>query len=430
MRTKDIFNSPKQLENLANQILYQFVSKGTPYTLPANIETFVKDGYSGNVNIYPIIRKIINPAIGVKWELNDHATEEEAIDQTMMMLLKNPNASQSFNQFVDEAMAWRLTTGNRYIYWMAPESGPNKGKPAEIHLLPASQVEIIQGDWLQPVKAYHLTIGNIYKEIPAERVIHGKTTNLQYDLSGSQLYGMSPLQAALKIMTATNHGYDRMTTQFEQGGPDYIITGTKDTATQEWTPEQKQTFWDWLKSPRFKKDRFHAKNLPIELHELGKSIVDMNVLEYIKLSLRDYCNIYGVPSALMNDNEYATQSANAREYQRQLWNNAIIPELEMLKEDFNKLCGVYNKLTGQDLYFDYCLDDIPELQTDNSTQAAALAQAWWLTPDEKREAMGKEETNLPEMQTIYAPMGTVPLSEISNEQTPEDEAKALNGIKY
>lgn len=432
MRTKDIFNSPKQLENLANQILYQFVSKGTPYTLPANIETFVKDGYSGNVNIYPIIRKIINPAIGVKWELKDRLTGEDAKDQTLMKLLKNPNKSQRQNGFIDEALVWILTTGNRYIYILSPETGPNKGRPAELHLLPSSQTEIIGGDWLEPVKAYHLTIGNSYKEIPAEKVVHGKLTNIKYDLAGSQLYGMSPLEAALKVMTATNAGYDRMNQQFENGGPDVIITGTKETATQEWTQEQFDTVWERFKSKFRKKskERFMLKNLPVEVHEVGKSIVDLNVLNYIKLSLRDYCNIYDVPSALMNDNEYATQSANAREYTRMLWNGAVIPALEMLKEDLNCVADKDNKITGQDLYFDYCLDDIPELQTDNSTQAAALAQAWWLTPDEKREAMGKEETNLPEMQTIYAPMGTVPLSDISNEQTPEDEAKALNGIKY
>ena len=427
MQRKDIFNSPKQLENLANQILYQFVSKGSPFALPPNMETFVNDGYSGNVNIYSIIRKIVNPIIGVKWELEDRKTDEEATDQTMMQLLRYPNAYQSMNEFMDEALVWRLTTGNRYIYVLSPETGINKGKPAEIHLLPASQVEIIQGDWLQPVKAYHLLLGDVYKTIPADQVIHGKTTNIIYDLNGSQLYGLSPLQAALKVMTATNAGYDRMSQQFENGGPDVIITGTKETATQEWTQEQFDTVWQRFisKFRKKSKERFMLKNLPVEVHEIGKSVVDLNVLEYIKLSLRDYCNIYGVPSALLNDNEYATQSANAREYQRQLWNNAIIPELEMLKEDLNKVCAKYNKATNQDLYFDYCLDDIPELQTDKTTQAQGLSQAWWMTVNERREAMGLEPIPI-DGDTVMAPMGIAPLMDVTE---PLDN-KQLDGIKY
>lgn len=432
MQRKDIFNSPKAMENLANQILYTFISKGTPYALPDNIQTFVNEGYAGNVNIYPIIRKIVNPAIGVKWELKDRATDEEAADQTLMKLLQYPNNHQSKYEFLDEALCWRLVTGNRYIYVLAPETGVNKGKPAELHLLPASQVEIIQGDWLEPVKAYHLTIGDTYKEIPASQVIHGRTTNLKYDMAGSQLYGMAPLEAALKVMAATNAGYDRMSQQFENGGPDVIITGTKETTSGvEWTQEQFDNVWQRFiqKFRKKSKERFMLKNLPVEVHEIGKSVVDLNVLEYIKLSLRDYCNIYGVPSALMNDNQYATQSANAREYQRQLWNNAIIPELEMMKEDLNKVAMMYNRAAGTDLYYDFCIDDIPELQADTTTQAAGLSQAWWMTVNERREAMGLEELEM-DGDVLFAPMGLVPLMDLTEPLPEQDENKALDGIKY
>lgn len=422
MQRKDIYNSGKPLDNQFYKIIYDFIAKGVPYALPSELSTFVNEGYAGNVNIYPIIRKIVNTAIGVEWELKDRSTGEDAVDQTMMQLLKTPNKTQSINGFIDEALCWRLVTGNRYIYVISPETGINKGKPAELHLLPASEVEIIQGEWLEPVKAYHLRIGNTYKEILADKVIHGKTTNLKYGVDGSQLYGMSPLQAALKVMEATNAGYDTMNKQFTNGGPDVIITGTKDTANQEWTEEQFQTVWQRFKDKFRKgsKERFMLKNLPVEVHEIGKSIVDMNVLAYMKLSLRDYCNIYGVPSALMNDNEYATQSANAREYQRQLWNNAIIPELEMFKEDINKVADMYNKVTGQQVYFDYCLDDIPELQEDKATQATALNSAWWLTPNERREAMGVEEVEDPMLNEIFIPMGITPLTDINIEPPLDD----------
>jgi len=429
MLKKDIFSSNKPLENLANQILYSYISKGVPYALPDNFRTFVSDGYAGNVNIYSIIRKIVNPAIGVKWCVEDRMTDEEAKDQTLMKLLRAPNKKQSQNGFIDEALCWSLTTGNRYIYVLCPETGLNKGKPAELHLLPASEVEIVSGDWLEPVKSYKLAIGNVYKEIPADKIIHGKRTNLEFDTNGSQLYGMAPLESALKVMAATNKAYERMATQFEAGGPDYIITGTKETATQEYTPEQRMSIWEWFTGKRWRENRFHIKNLPIEVHEVGKSIVDLNVLEYIKLSLRDYCNIFGVPSALMNDNEYATQSANSREYQRQLWNNAIIPELEMLKEDLNKVAAIYNKATGQDLYFEYELDDIPELQEDMTTQASGLSQAWWMTINERRESMGLERLEM-DGDVVMAPMGIAPLMDMTEPQETPELDKQLNGIKY
>jgi HK97 family phage portal protein len=416
---KDIFNTAKPLENRFNQIIYAYIGKGVPFALSPDFRTFVNEGYAGNVNLYPVIRKIVDPCIGVEWELKDHATDEEASDQTMMQLLRTPNSHQGLNEFIDEALVWRLVTGNRYIYWMAPENGPNRGKPAEMHLLPASEVRIMQGDWLDPVAGYKLAIGDTWKVLAKEQVIHGKKTSIQYDLSGTQLYGMSPIQAALKVMAATNTGYDQLVKNFENGGPDIIITNTEAGAGGlEYEKEQRDSIWEtFVRRFRGKsKERFMIKNKPVEVHEIGKSPVDLNLIEFMKMSLRDYCNIYNVPVVLLNDNSSSTYN-NVKEATKALWNNAVIPELEYLKEDLNKLCAVYNKIAGTDIYFDYCLDNIPELQEDRSAMAASMSAAWWLTPDEKREAMDLQAIGTPEMQTIYAPMGIVPLIEVN---TPVD----------
>lgn len=435
MMQKDIFGGTKPLENRFNQILYAYIAKGMPYILPADFDTFVNKGYAGNINIYPIIRKIVDPVIGVEWELKDRKTKEEAIDQTMMQLLRNPNSHQGMNEFIDEAMVWRLVTGNRYIYWIAPNTGPNNGKPAELHLLPASQTEIIQGDWLNPVSGYRMLIGDVWKILGKDEVIHGKKTNIKYDMQGGQLYGMSPLEAALKVMSATNTGYDRLVMNFENGGPDVIITNTEAGSNGvEYSKEQAAGIWEtFVRRFRGKsKERFMIKNKPVEVHEIGKSPVDLNIMEYMKLSLRDYCNVYNVPSVLLNDNSNSTYN-NVKEATKALWNNAVIPELEYLKEDFNKLADVYNRITGQDLYFDYCLDDIPELQEDKSLLANSLAQTWWLSPDEKREQMDKDPIGTPEMQAIYAPMGIMPIAEVLTPIDFEDQTAKYyeqQNIKY
>ena len=429
MLKKDIFNSPKPLENLLNRTIFAYLSKGSNVGIPNDPESFIKNGYAGNVNIYPIIRRIVTPAIGVKWGIKDEAGEWIEGSE-LAPLLKNPNTRQSFNEFIDEMMCWRLITGNSFTWVLTPDTGSNKGKPAEIWPLPTSQTEIVSGGYFEPVQEYKLNIGDRSKRFPASQVVHGRYTNLSYDAAGGQLYGMSPLQAAIKVMTATNSGYDTMAKQFDNGGPDVIITGTKETATQEWTQEQFDTVWQRFKSKFRKgsKERFMLKNLPVEVHEIGKSLVDMNVLEYLKLSLRDYCNIYGIPSALMNDNQYATQSANAREFQRQLWNNAVIPELERCKDDMNKIAAMYTKATGKIETFDFDLTDIPELQADNSLMSQSLSTAWWLTPNQRLVMMGLPPVDGdPLMNTVFAPMGLVPLSDL-NDPLP-DAAKSNAYLK-
>ena len=429
MLKKDIFNSPKPLENLINRIIYAYISKGVTVAIPNDPEGFVKNGYAGNVNIYPIVRRIVTPAIGVKWGIKDE-NNEWVEDSELSGLLKTPNTRQSFNEFIDEVMCWRLITGNSYIWVLKIETGPNKGKPAELWPMPSSQVQIVSGGMFAQVSEYMINIGDSSKRIPAAQVVHGKYTNLSYDSSGSQLYGQSPLQAALKVMQATNSAYDTMAKQFENGGPDVIITGTKETATQEWTQEQFDTVWKRFirKFRNGSKERFMLKNLPVEVHEIGKSLVDMNVLAYNKLSLRDYCNIYGVPSALLNDNEYATQSANSREFQRQLWNNSIIPELERTCDDLNKVAAMYNLATGKNEHFAYDVSDIAELQADNSLMSQSLSIAWWLTPNQRLAMMGQPIDKIdPMMNMRFIPMGLIPMADL-NDPLP-DAAKSNAYLK-
>ena len=96
----------------------------------------------------------------------------------------------------------------------------------------------------------------------------------------------------------------------------------------------------------------------------------------------------------------------------------------------NKVAAMYNSATGQDLYYEYELNDIPELQEDVTTQAAGLSSAWWMTVNERREAMGLDELPM-DGDTIYAPMGITPLADLTEPMTDEDTAnKALHGYKY
>ena len=438
MLQKNIFDGSKQLENLANKILFNFISKGNPIALSSDSETFVNEGYAGNVNIYPIIRKIVNATVGVKWVVKDRSTNEEVADTDLMRLLLNPNESQSQQSFLDELIVWRLITGNRYIHWLAPLNGVNANKPAELHILPASKVEIIAGTWMNPMLGYRLLVGDTMKQIEAVKVIHGKTVNLKYDSTGTQLYGMSPLEPALKEMTASKYAYEGLSKQFENGGPDVIITNTEGLVKgqPEYTEEQKQTLWSTFKS-KFggskNKGRWLIKNLPVEVHEIGKSPIDLNTLDFLKLTLRDFCNIYNVPSVLMNDPASSTYN-NMKEAVKSLWNNAVIPELEYLKEDLNKIAVIYNKIDGTELFYDYDLSNIPELQEDNSVMSQSLSTAWWLTPNQRLAIMGQEQVDNPVMNQIFVPMGLIPMSEFMNppESNIDTANKYLNrnGIKY
>ena len=422
-------------QNELNKILYAYVSKGNPLQLNDAFETYVRDGYAGNVNIYPIIRIIVDSATGVKWVVKDKKTDEIAEGTELEQLIKKPNDSEMFNDLLDQLITWKLITGNRYIYWLGPQAGANKGKPMQIYALPAANVEIISGGWLMPIDEYRLTIGDTIKRLPASNVIHGRTFNPTFATDGSQLYGQPPLKAALAELTASKAAYNGLSKQFENGGPDVIITNTEGMVKgqPEYTEEQRLTLWSAFKS-RFggskNKGRWLIKNHPVEVHEIGKSPVDMNTLEFLKLTVRDLCNIYHVPSVLMNDTEYSTYN-NMKEARKSLWYDAVIPELEHLKDDLNKLANIYNQVSNTELYFDYDLSDVIELQEDLSTQAAGLQSAYWLTINEKRQAMGLEPIDGAD--ELLLPMGLMPYYDVVapvDGMNKANEYLDVRGIKY
>ena len=72
--------------------------------------------------------------------LRKHALEE--VEHTELHeLLNRPNPAQSYNTWIQEIIAFGKLTGNRYIYGIKPESGPNQNKWQELYILPSQKVE-------------------------------------------------------------------------------------------------------------------------------------------------------------------------------------------------------------------------------------------------------------------------------------------------
>jgi phage portal protein BeeE len=95
-----------------------------------------------------------------------------------------------------------------------------------------------------------------------------------------------------------------------------------------------------------------------------------------------------------------------KEAKKALYQNAVIPELIKIRDELNRwLVPQY----GADLYFDFDFTGISEMQEEIEKLVSQLSAAWWVTPNEKREAMsyGKDETN-PFMDDYYIPSNLMP----------------------
>jgi len=409
------------------RVLFSQISFGVPIIDVVNQSNAVDKGYLYNHIVYSIIRRITTSMQGVPWQvykvIDDKAEKKfktafkvkdyeaamyykaaayEPDDKSeISRLLASPNETERLNDLIEGLASFYLITGNGYIYGLR-----RSGDKSIIRLynMPAHLVEIIFGSYLRPVKGYRLSTF-IDGEIPAEDVLHIKTFNPNYDAQGSWLYGISPISAAGNITTLSNYAYKTQIDNFAKYGVRGILSASKEGLTQE-QAEQIKEKWQAIVDNR--KGDIMVSGVPMTWTNVGLSPVDMQIIEQQKLTLRDLCMIYNVPSQLFGDSEHTTYN-NMREARKGLVTDAVLPIMEKIKDGLNRFLNT----AEQGLLIDYDLQAFAELQDDMATQVASLSQAWWLTGNEKRIAMGKQPIDDEIMDEVLLPSGYIPMSDYS-----------------
>ena len=98
-----------------------------------------------------------------------------------------------------------------------------------------------------------------------------------------------------------------------------------------------------------------------------------------------------------------------REARKGLVTDAVLPIMEKIKDGLNRFLNT----AEQGLLIDYDLQAFAELLDDMAQQVTSLAQAWWLTGNERRVAMGKQPIDDEIMDEVLLPSGYIPMSDYS-----------------
>ena len=393
-----------------NKLLYTWL--GTSVVMQEdNDTTYIREGYQKNATIYSLVNIITKAASVVPFQVYEIKNKNSAkrykgitsgtIDSTTILnastikksafepifdseiekLLDRPNDQQSYASWITELIAFGKLTGDRFIYGVKPETGPNQNKFKQLYVLPSHLVEIISRGVMDPISAYKLQYNSEYF-IDPELVCHIKDFNPDYNSAGQNLYGQSPLKAGLRSMMSNNDavltGLRYLQNQTARG-----MLVSKDGTLNE---VQAQALKD-----KFRKQYQGANNggdviiTPKDLSwvNFGLSASDLSLIEQYNGSIKDLCNIYNVPVVLLNNTESSTYN-NVKEAKKSLYQNAVIPELIKIRDELNRwLVPAY----GNNLYIDFDFTAISEMQEDTEKLVAQLGNAWWITPNEKREAM-------------------------------------------
>jgi HK97 family phage portal protein len=405
----------------------------------ADQRSFVDDGYVANDIVYSIIKlitdkakiapfhvyRVVDEKAAKKYKslaaqkdinlkeletLHKKAYELYTGDQRLNELLKYPNEEDCWSDLVEQWCGFKLITGNSFIYGKLIEAGNNQGKPYELFALPSQYMAIIANiNVFPPTRAgYQLYYGQMWS-FDTKEILHDKYFNPQWGVTGGQLYGQSPLRAAAKNLTRSNEAKTAAVASFQNGGP----AGVLFMNDERFDPTSGQAQAQALKTAVSQKggaanfNSIAVSGYKVDWKQIGLSPVELNIIESEKWDLKALCNIYGVPSQLLNDSDSKTYN-NQREGEKALTLRCAIPLLNALTENLNRKLHTDWGYKGTNLYVDYDISVYGELEANKSEQTEWLDKAWWISPKQKLDIMNIEVPDyIPteELEKLYIPTG-------------------------
>ena len=419
-----------------NRFIYNVLGKNTVVG-NINDDDFIKRGYAYNPTIYSLINLISKAAITVPYtiyqkvdeqnikeykSLTSNSLNSESLLKAKLMrkhifkevehsalgkLLQRPNPTQSWSTFLEELIGFGKLTGNRYVYSIYPDSGENKDLTYQLYNLPAHLIEIKSDGIFKPVSKYTMNYNDSKYDLSAEEVLHIADWNPDYDGSGSHLYGQSPIKAGMRVMTTNNEAVETSLKYLHNQSARGMLTPDDDNLTPTQAQQLKSAFRRNFQGTKSAND-IMITGKKFSWVNFGLSSADLQLLESYKASKQDLANLFGVPVLLLTG-EHATYD-NYKTSRQVLFTNCVIPELNKLRDSLNAFLVPQ---FGEDLYLDFDYSVIPELMPEQAKLVDQLSKSYWLTTNEKREAVGYgvDEDNII-MNDYLVPSGMIPISDL------------------
>lgn len=298
--------------------------------------------------------------------------------------LARPNDRFTLRKF---ATAWavnKLLFGDAWVY--APlKVGKDGGR--SLYVIPSQRVVVKNG---QPLfEGIQLTGVSASRTITPQEVFE----SFDYNLDDSSFFGTSKVAAAAYYLSVMEKGIKRQDKTLEEGGATHLITPKPD-ATGTIMPKDAQAIEQIANKGMGKRK---ALPMPVEVHTLGNTPVDLSILESHKEAVTALCFVFRLPVDL-----YYGQSKyeNAKEAKKTIYEQQAIPLANELAEDLLRFLGLDKE--GYELKVN--TDKIEVLKANTGEVLDNLGKMH-ATLNEMREAYGYERIEEEWADKPLLPMG-------------------------
>lgn len=366
-----------------------------------------QSGYQGNADVYACIREIATAARGIPIRAyrETGAGEREPLDDghPLQSILRMPNPRMSGSAFVEWLVSYHLLAGNAFILKGAPE-GLRIAR--ELYLLRPDTVKAIAGDTMGSVARYE------YRPGAGRQVDYEPDMVCDFPFFNplDELAGQPPMQAAVTGIDIGNRGrswnYNLLGNSARPSG----LLSTDQGLTQDQRDALQQAI-DANFAGADNAGKIPVLEAGLTWQQTSMSPGEMEWGGMLTMSTRDICKVFNVPPELVGDSQNKTYS-NYQEARQALYMETVLPLMDWICDE---LTGWLAPQYGTGISIGYDASGIEALAEDTDKLWARLAGAWYLTPNQRLQAMGFEASTDPLMDKVYVPAGFLPIEAVAGD---------------
>lgn len=422
--------------SLFNRAKFWMLNIGTREVLPdINATNAILEGYNANAAVYSIVDTDAEKFASIPRYVVDAKSLEEKqkklplrfkaysqgtkIDNDLTKLLNRPNPYQGQAAFMKTVRSYYKVCSEAFI-WL------NRG---DVQGLTEDQIALLPVLEMYPLPSYRMKVipdpenmwGNIgfilqagSEDIPFHKgeIIHWKGTNLIFDLTSREhLRGMPALRPGAATLQQNNDATRSSIRMYQNDGAKGALYNK---TMNKMTPTQESDIRDVINRKINNNDvkgAVAALNGEWGYVDLGKTSVDLDLLEGKRLSWKELCFLFGVPYEIF---ETGTTYANKEQAQKGWVTNRIMPASKELDDELNRVLLRAFKLEGRAIIqCDYMA--LPEMQEDLAKLSEWLMKTWPIYPNEVREALGYEKSPDLLMDQPWVPQNVTPLEQLQGD---------------
>lgn len=350
---------------------------------PRDTVSLMKTGFSGNPVGFRSVKLIAEAAAALPMVLQD--ADRRYDEHPVLDLLRRPNPAQVRAELFEALFGQLLLTGNGYLEAVGGEAGV----PVELHVLRSDRMNLVPGADGWPL-AYDYTVGarkhRFHLGEGVAPVCHIKLFHPQDDH-----YGLSPLQAAaasVDVHNAASHWSKALLDNAARPSGAIVYNGADGQA---------QLSTDQYDRLLNEMERYHvgARNAGrpmlleggLDWKPMGgfSPPSDMEFQSSKENAARDIATAFGVPPMLLGIPPGDATYANYQEANRAFYRLTVLPLVSKVTASVGHWLSEF---TGETVTLKPDLDQVPALAVERDQQWKRVAEADFLSKDEKRALLG------------------------------------------